>query len=122
MIVNRRYRYAVMFLVMLCILFSAELSFAWQTKFMFLNLSGRTVWHLYIKGSSYKGGYKDLLGSSFLPHDTVKQYKYSGKHKFFDIIIVFREGDHVSYRRVDFRGLEILTLVERNGKYLLRYN
>ena len=119
--VNRRYRYVVLFFVLVStILFSARSSAAWQKKFMFLNLSGRTVWHLYIKGSSWKGGYRDLLGASFLPDDGVKQYKYSGRHKVFDIMIVFREGDHVSFRRIDFRPIEGLTLVERNGTYLLR--
>ena len=118
---KRRYSYVLLFFVtMSMILFCAEKSFAWQKKFMFLNLSGRTVWHLYIKGSSYKGGYRDLLGSSFLPDDAVKQYKYTGRHKFFDLKIVFREGDHVSFRKIDFRPIDILTLVERNGKYLLR--
>ena len=120
-VVNRLYRYWLLVLVLGgMLLFSAGTSFAWQKKFMFLNLSGRTVWHLYIKGSSYKGGYKDLLGSSFLPDDGVKQYKYTGRHKVFDIKIVFREGDYVSFRRIDFQPIEILTLVERNGKYLLR--
>lgn len=75
---------------------------------------------MYIKGSSYKGGYRDLLGASFLPDDGVKQYKYSGRHKVFDIMIVFRECDHVSFRRIDFRPIEGLILVERNGTYLLR--
>lgn len=119
--VNKRYRYGVLvFVLAFMVMFSARSAFAWQKKFMFLNLSGRTVWHLYIKGSSYKGGYRDLLGSSFLPHDGVKQYKYSGRHKVFDIMIVFREGDHVSFRRIDFRPINGLTLIERNGKYRLR--
>ena len=116
-----RHRYGLLLLVLIfTILFSEGSAFAWQKKFMFLNESGRTVWHLYIKGSSYKGGYRDLLGSSFLPDDGIKQYKYTGRHKVFDIKIVFREGDSVSFRRIDFRPIEGLTLVERNGKYLLR--
>ena len=119
--VNKPYRYWVLvFVLAFMVMFSAGSAFAWQKKFMFLNLSGRTVWHLYIKGSSYKGGYRDLLGSSFLPDDGIKQYKYSGRHKFFDIMIVFREGDHVSFRRIDFRPINGLTLIERNGKYRLR--
>ena len=121
--VKRCYRYRVLFLALaFMLLFSEGSAFAWQKKFIFLNCSGRTVWHLYIKGSSYKGGYRDLLGSSFLPDDGVKQYKYSGRHKVFDIMIVFREGDHVSFRRIDFRNIDILTLVERNGKYRLKYH
>ena len=116
-----RHRYGLLLLVLIfTILFYEGSAFAWQKKFMFLNLSGRTVWHLYIKGSSYKGGYKDLLGSSFLPDGDLKQYKYTGRHKAFDIMIVFREGDSGSFRRIDFRPIEILTLVKRNGKYLLR--
>ena len=119
--VNKPYRYWVLvFVLAFMVMFSAGSAFAWQKKFMFLNLSGRTVWHLYIKGSSYKGGYRDLLGSSFLPDDGIKQYKYSGRHKFFDIMIVFQEGDHVSFRRIDFRPINGLTLIERNGKYRLR--
>ncbi len=118
--VNRRYRYGVLvFMLALMVLFSAGSAFAWKKTFMFLNLSGRTVWHLYIKGSSWKGGYRDLLGSSFLPDDGVKQYKYSGRHKVFDIMIVFREGDHLSFRRIDFRPIKGLKLVRRNGKYRL---
>ena len=121
MIEKFRHRYGLLLLVLtFTIMFSEGSAFAWQKKFMFLNLSGRTVWHIYIKGSSYKGGYRDLLGSSFLPDDEVKQYKYTGRHKVFDIKIVFREGDSVSFSRIDFRPIEGLTLVERNGKYLLR--
>ena len=121
MIMKRHNNYVLLLLVLVSmILFSAEPAFSWQKKFLFFNESGRTVWHIYIKGSSYKGGYRDLLGSSFLPDDEVKQYKYTGRHKVFDIKIVFREGDSVSFRRIDFRPIEGLTLVERNGKYLLR--
>ena len=87
---------------------------------MFFNESGRTVWHLYIKGSSWKGGYRDLLGSSFLPDKGIKQYKYSGRHKFFDIMIVFRDGERVLFRSIDFRPIEGLTLLEDNGGYSLR--
>ncbi len=118
--VNRRYRCGLLALVLgFMLMFSAESACAWQKKFMFLNFSGRTIWHLYIKGSSWKGGYRDLLGASFLPDDGVKQYKYSGRHKVFDIMIVFREGDHLSYRRIDFRNIKGLKLVKRNGKYRL---
>ena len=121
--VKKYYRYwGLVIALVFMILFLERSAFAWQKKFIFLNCSGRTVWHLYIKGSSYKGGYRDLLGSSFLPDDGVKQYKYSGRHKVFDIMIVFREGDHVSFRRIDFRNIEMLTLVERNGTYRLKYH
>ena len=117
---KRRYRYVVLLFVMVnMILFSAVSAFAWRTKYMFFNESGRTVWHLYIKGSSWKGGYRDLLGSSFLPDKDIKQYKYSGRHKFFDIMIVFRDGERVSFRRIDFRSLDSLTLVEEDGEYCL---
>ena len=118
---NRRYRYVVLFFVLMCtLLFSEDTAFSWQKKFIFINESGRTVWHLYIKGSSWKGGYRDLLGSSFMPDDTVKQYKYSGRHKFFDIMIVFRDGERVSFRRIDFRPIKGFTLIEDNGGYSLR--
>ena len=118
---KRHTHYVLVLLVLMStILFSAESAFAWQTKYIFFNESGRTVWHLYIKGSSWKGGYRDLLGSSFLPDKGFKQYKYSGRHKFFDIMIVFREGDHVSFRRIDFRPIEGLILDRRNGEYCLK--
>ena len=121
MTVKKHNHYVLPLLVLMStILFSAVSAFAWQKKFIFFNNSGRTVWHLYIKGSSYKGGYRDLLGSSFLPDGELKQYKYSGRHKIFDIMIVFREGDHVLFRRLDFRSLDWLTLTKKNGKYLLR--
>ena len=119
---KRHTHYVLVLLVLMStILFSAESAFAWQTKYIFFNESGRTVWHLYIKGSSWKGGYRDLLGSSFLPDKGFKQYKYSGRHKFFDIMIVFRDGELVSFRRIDFRSLDSLTLVEENGEYCVNY-
>ena len=118
---KRRYSYVLLLLVIVStILFSDVSAFAWRKKFIFINESGRTVWHLYIKGSSWKGGYRDLLGSSFMPDDTVKQYKYSGRHKFFDIMIVFRDGERVSFRRIDFRPIKGFTLIEDNGGYSLR--
>ena len=121
MMLKKRYRSVVLLLVLVCtLLFSPVSAFAWQKKFIFINESGRTVWHLYIKGSSWKGGYRDLLGSSFMPDDTVKQYKYSGRHKFFDIMIVFRDGERVSFRRIDFRPIKGFTLIEDNGGYSLR--
>ena len=121
MVMNIRHCCGVLFFVLVStLLFSSGSSFAWQKKFIFFNDSGRTVWHLYIKGSSYKGGYKDLLGSSFLPDGELKQYRYTGRYKIFDIMIVFREGDRISFRRLDFRSLGWLTLTEKNGKYSLR--
>ena len=119
--VKRSYRNGLLVLVLMsAVLFSAESAFAWKKNFIFINESGRTVWHLYIKGASWKGGYRDLLGSSFLPDDSVKQYKYSGRHKFFDIMIVFRDGERVLFRSIDFRPIEGLTLIEDNDGYSLR--
>lgn len=119
---KRVYSCGLLMLVLVSmILFSEGAAFAWKKTFMFFNYSGRTVWHLYIKGSSWKGGYRDLLGSSFLPDEGIKQYKYTGRHKVFDIMIVFREGDSVVFRKIDFRLLDSLTLVKRRDGYFLIY-
>lgn len=94
-----------------------------KKNFLFVNNSGRTIKSLYIYRSHYYSMWPaDMLGMKLLRNGESVNLSYDDKFRYFDIKVVFSEGESKSWSDCDFSSLEKLTLRSRNDTYYLTWN
>ena len=103
--------------------FGAKSAFAKWKSYSFFNYSGHIVKYLYITATGYDSWGKDLLGSSVLGSGDSVSLRYNDKYRYYDVKVVFSDGDDLIFRKSDFRNVWRKTLFHRSGTtYTLKSN
>ena len=107
--------------VLVLVIMASVASAAWR-DFSFVNYSGRTIKYLYISRSGYDSWSDDILGSYVLGHGESYECTYDNRFRYFDIKVVFSDGEEQICWGHDFRNLWRLTFYRSNGNYYVRSN
>ena len=119
---NFRNRVAMFVSVVLLVVLFASTAFAARRNFTFVNYSGRTISYLYIRWSGFRDWTSDLLGNSVLSSGDSVGLWYNNKHRYFDVYVVFSDGESQSFSWHDFQSMRKLTIFRRGSTYYIRNN
>ena len=105
-------------LLVLLVFFSicgVESASAKWRSYPFYNYSGKTVKYLYITGGGMKSWGKDLLGKGVLKPGQHVSLRYSDDVDYFDIKVVYSDGEEAIWWNYDYNGVWRLSLY-RDGR------
>ena len=108
-------------------MFTIGTASAKSVRCSFENHSGTVVKYLYMSPHSYDNWGEDLLGNTVLWNGESGSFRYNNNFRvyarYYDIKVVFANGDYVTFWNIDFKGLWRLTFFWKNGStYSIKRN